>query len=181
MRGGFLEVLEDSEVAEVHAVSAFDAALKAAEGLEGVLIGMAEGGIVLDGLVEVLGVSKVVVEAFDLVLPELGFDAAEAALGPLGGDEGIDQRALVGVGGPVVEQEFGGKGLEFAGIFAANDVRPGVDAGFEGVQRGGGFAFGGSGAGRFLGITAVGFNLTESRHKWFRGGQGDAVGRPILI
>ncbi len=88
MRGGFLEVLEDGEVAaEVHAVGAFDAALKAAEGLKGVPTGVAEGGIVLDGLVEVLGVSKVVVEAFDLILPELSFDATEAALGPLGGDE----------------------------------------------------------------------------------------------
>ena len=99
--------------------------------------------------------------AFDLVFPELGFDAAEAALGPFGGDEGIDQGALVGVDGPVMEQEFGGEGLEFGGIFAANDVRPGVDAGLEGVQRGGSFAFGGSGAGRFLGIPAVGFNLTR--------------------
>ena len=112
-RGGFLEVLEDSEGAEVHAVGAFDAALEAAEGFEGVLIGVAEGGIVLDRIVEELGVSKVLVEALDLVFPELGFDAAEAALGPLGGDEGIDQRTLVGVGGLVVEQEFGGKGLEF--------------------------------------------------------------------
>ena len=128
-RGGFLEVLEDSEGPEVHAVGAFDAALEAAEGFESVLIGMAEGGIVLDGLVEVFGVSEVVVEAFDLIFPELGFDAAQAALGPLGGDEGIDEGALVGVGGPVVKEEFGGKGLEFGGVFAANDVRRGVDAG----------------------------------------------------
>jgi hypothetical protein len=170
MGGGFLEVLQDSEVAEIHAVGALDAALESVEGLEGVLIGMAEGRIVLDGLVEILGGGEVVVEALDLVIPELGFDAAEAALGPLGGDEGIDQGALVGVGGLVMEEEFGGKVLEFARIFAANDVRPGVDAGLEGVQRGGGFAFGGSGAGRFLGITAVGFNLSDGRHKWFRVG-----------
>ena len=123
-RGGFLEVLQDSEVAEVHAVGAFDAALEAAEGFEGILIGVSERGIVLDGLVEVLGGAEIVVEAFDLVFPELGFDAAEAALGPFGGDEGIDQGALVGVGGPVVEQEFGRERLEFDGIFAADDVRP---------------------------------------------------------
>jgi len=31
-----------------------------------------------------------------LVIPELGFDAAEAALGPLGGDEGLDEGELNG-------------------------------------------------------------------------------------
>jgi len=34
---------------------------------------------VLDGGVEKIGVREVFVEAFDLVIPELGFDAAEAA------------------------------------------------------------------------------------------------------
>ena len=41
--------------------------------------------------------AEVFIEAFDAVVPELGFDAAEAALGPLGGDEGVDERELVGV------------------------------------------------------------------------------------
>ena len=48
--------------------------------------GVAEGGIVLDGGVEEIGVREVFVEAFDLVIPKLGFDAAEAALDPFGGD-----------------------------------------------------------------------------------------------
>ena len=65
--------------------------------------------------------------------PELGFDAAEAALDPLGGDEGVDERELGGAGGSVVEEELDGEGFEFSGIFAGNDVGPGVDAGFEGV------------------------------------------------
>jgi hypothetical protein len=38
---------------------------------------------------------------------------------------------------------------------AANDVRLGVDAGFEGVERGGGFAFGGNGAGGFLALSRL--------------------------
>jgi hypothetical protein len=47
---------------------------------------VAERGIVLDGGVDEIGVGQIFVEAFDLVIPELGFDAAEAALDPLGGD-----------------------------------------------------------------------------------------------
>ncbi len=91
---------------------------------------VAEGGIVLDGGIDKIGVRKVFVEAFDLIVPELGFDAAEAALDPLGGDEGVDQRELGGADGAVVEVESGGEGFEFGGIFAGDDVRPGVDAGF---------------------------------------------------
>jgi hypothetical protein len=96
---------------------------------------VAEGGIVLDGGVDEIGVREILVEAFDLVIPELGFDAAEAALDPFGRDEGVDERELDGVGGAEVQEELGGEGFEFGGIFAGDDVRPGVDAGFEGVER----------------------------------------------
>jgi hypothetical protein len=58
---------------------------------------VAEGGIVLDGGVDEIGVGEVFVEALDLVIPKLGFDAAEAALGPLGGDEGVDEGDLDGI------------------------------------------------------------------------------------
>ena len=84
----------------------------------------------LDGGVDEIGVGEVFVEALDLVIPELGFDAAEAALGPLGGDEGVDERELDGVGGVEVEEEGRSEGFEFGGIFAGDDVGPGVDAGF---------------------------------------------------
>ena len=47
---GFLEVLEDGEGAEVHAVGTFDAALETAEGFEGVLKGVAEWGVVLNAI-----------------------------------------------------------------------------------------------------------------------------------
>ncbi len=72
----------------------------------------------LDGGVDEFGVGEVLVQAFDAVVPELGFDAAEAALDPLGGDEGVDKRELGGAGGFVVEEELGGEGFEFSGVFA---------------------------------------------------------------
>jgi hypothetical protein len=127
---GGLEILKGFEGAEVHAVGGIDTALNAGEGIESVLIGVAEGGVVLDGGVDEIGVGEILVEALDLVIPELGFDAAEAALDPLGRDEGVDERKLDGVGGAKVEHECGGEGFEFGGIFAGDDVRPGVDAGF---------------------------------------------------
>ena len=73
------------------------------------------------------------VKAFDAIVPELGFDAAEAALDPLGGDEGVDEGELGGIGGLVLIVKRGGEGFEVGGIFAGDDVGPGVDAGFEGV------------------------------------------------
>ena len=127
---GLLEVLEGFECAEEHAVGGFDAALEAVEGFDRVLVGMAEGRIVLDAGVDEIGMGKVLVEAFDLVGPELGLDSAETALGPLGGDQRIDERELGGVGGLVVEEERGGERFERGGVFAANDVVIGVDAGF---------------------------------------------------
>jgi hypothetical protein len=86
-----LEVLEGFEGTEVHAVGRIDTALNAGEGIEGGMESVAERGIVLDGGVDEIGVGEILVEALDLVIPELGFDAAESALGPLGGDEGVDE------------------------------------------------------------------------------------------
>jgi len=45
--------------------------------------------------------------------------------------------------------------FEPGGIFAGDDVGAGIDAGFEGVVRGSGFAFGGRGAGGFPGVATV--------------------------
>jgi len=156
--------LKGSESTEEHAVCRIDAPLNAGEGIESVLVGVAEGGIVLDGGVDEIGVGEIFVEALDLVIPKLGFDAAEAALDPLGGDEGVDKRELGGSGGFVVEEELGGEGFEFSGILAGDDVGPGVDSGFEGVESGGGFALGRGGAGGFLGVEAIGVDLGFSGH-----------------
>jgi len=62
-----LEVLESFEGTEEHAVGGIDAPLNASKGIEGVLVGMAERGIVLDGGVEEFFPGEVFVEAFDLV------------------------------------------------------------------------------------------------------------------
>src|SRR5712692_6906867 len=95
-RGG-LEVLEGFEGTEVHAIGALDAPLNAGEGIEGGMESMAQGGIVLDGGVDEIGVGEIFVEALDLVMPELGFEGAEGAVDPFGGDEGVDEGELVGV------------------------------------------------------------------------------------
>ena len=162
--GGGLQVLQGFEGAEEHAVGRVDAAVEAGEGVEGVLIGVAERGAVLDLGVEKFFAGEIFVEALDLVVPELGFDAAEAALDPFGGDEGVDERELDGAGGAVVVVKCGGEGFEFGGIFAGDDVGPGVDAGFEGVERGAGLAFGRGGAGGFLGVAAIGVDLGFGGH-----------------
>ena len=129
-----LEFLEGFEGAEEHAVGGIDAALNAGKGVEGVLESMAEGGTVLDGGVDEFGMREIFVEAFDLVIPELRLDAAEAALDPLGGDEGVDKGEFGGAGRAVVELKCGGQGFELGGVFAGDDVGPGVNAGFEGVK-----------------------------------------------
>ena len=106
-RGG-LEILEGFESAEEHAVGGVNAAVEAGEGVEGILIGMAERGVVLDLGVEEFGAGKILVQALDLVIPKLGFDAAETALYPLGGDEGVDEGEFGGAGWLVVEVKCGG-------------------------------------------------------------------------
>ena len=90
-----------------------------------------------------------------LVSPGLGFGGAEAAESPLAVDE----------------------------VVGGEDEGFGVDAGFEGVHGGDGFACDRGGAGRFLGVAAVSFNLSESRHRG--SGNGDrrsqrARARPAL-
>ena len=52
----------------------------------------------MDGGVDEFGVGEVLIEAFDAIVPELGFDAAEATLDPLGGDESVDKRELCWAG-----------------------------------------------------------------------------------
>jgi hypothetical protein len=58
--------------------------------------------------------------------------------------------------------------LEVGEIFGGEDKGFGVDAGFEAVHGGDGFACDRGGAGRFLGVAAVGFYLTLGGH----GGSG---------
>jgi hypothetical protein len=114
---------------------------------------------VLEAGVDPLGAGEILVEVLKLACPELGLDAAEATLGPFCGDEGIDEHKLRGVRWLMMLEECGLEGFELGEVFAANDVRDGVDAGLQSILRAGGFAFGGFGAGRFLGVLSIGVDL----------------------
>jgi hypothetical protein len=107
----------------VDALGSVDAALEAAEDLVIAFVDL--------GQFEAFGG---VVEVPDVVLPELRFEGAETALEPLGGDEGVDQGAYFGSGGLVAVVIFGGEERESRGVFAGNDLRLSVDAGFQGIE-----------------------------------------------
>ena len=98
-----------------------------------------------------------------VVCPDLGFGGAEAALEPLAVDEVVDEGAGFGGGGMVALVVVVDELLEVGEFFGGEDEGFGVDAGFEGIHGGDGFACDRGGAGGFLGVTAVGFYLTEGR------------------
>ena len=83
------------------------------------------------------------------VFPEDGFDAAHAAEAPFVVNEGIDEEALVGIGGAVVLVVFGGESGEIAGGFVEHDLMNGDDAVLHGVVAGCGLALGGAVTGGF--------------------------------
>jgi hypothetical protein len=126
-----------------------------------VMIGVAEG-IAEQGAFVVAGKCSGVLE---LALPDLRLDFAEAAKEPVGGSEGIDEDAFLRGGGPEAVLVAGGEVLESGEILATDDERPGVNAGFQGIQGGGGLARGGAWAGRFHGIAPVGVGLRGGRHR----------------
>jgi hypothetical protein len=132
---------------------------------------LAEGfGLVAGGLTEgifVIGLKGVLV----VVCPKLGFGGAEAPLEPLAVDEVVDEGAGFGGGGLVALVVFVDQEFEIGELFGGEDEGFGVNAGFEGVHGGGGLARDGGRAGGVLGITAVGFYLTESGH----GGSGSEL------
>lgn len=148
-----LEALEFLEGVAVVAVGAVDAALEAGE-----IVVIAE-----DGLSEFdffFGVKS----SLGTFLPKLGFANPEAAEEPFGVDQGVDEHALFGSSGVEAVVVFGGEGLEVSGGFAVDDLSFGVDAGFECVLGGAGFARGGAGTGGFARVEAIGLDLFESCH-----------------
>ena len=100
------------------------------------------------------------------VFPELGFEPEIAAVEPLTGDEGIDQRALLGGGGEPTIIVLSGESCEIGGAFAADDDRFGVEAGFEGIHGDDGLAFNGARAGGLLGVELVRLDLPDGRHRF---------------
>ena len=108
-----------------------------------------------------------------LVLPELGLGGAQAAEVPLAVDKLVDEEASFWGGGAVVLVVLAGELVEFGLILGGEHEGFGVDAGFECVHGGGGFACDRGRAGGVLGVTAVGFYLTGGRH----GGSGPSFAR----
>ena len=79
------------------------------------------------------------------VVPDLGVGEAIAAQQPIAIDEGGDEKALFRSGGLPAGKIGVGEGTEFGGIFARDDLGPGIETGFEGVGTGGGLAPNGEG------------------------------------
>jgi hypothetical protein len=133
-----LELAEGFEGDEVGFAGGVDAALEAVEVFTGVLVALAKRELDIP-LVE--GVVVVMRE-------ELAFDGSEAAELPFVGDEVVDEAALFGRGGMEAVVIIAGEGFEFGGVLEReHGFGFGVDAGFEGVAAGGGFALRRAGAG----------------------------------
>jgi hypothetical protein len=112
-----------------------------------------------------LGVEGPVVEELELVGPEVGFDGAEAADLPLVVDEGVHQVALAGGDGVELGVVLSGEMGEGLGVFAADDVGLGVNAGFQGIHAGDGLAGLGARAGGFQRILTIRLDLFVASHK----------------
>jgi hypothetical protein len=94
----------------------------------------------------------------------LGFGGVEAAEGPLAADQVVDEEAGFGGGGVVALVILVDELFDVGDLFGGEDEGFGMEAGFEGVHGGDGLAYDRGWAGRFFGITAVGFYLTNGRH-----------------
>jgi hypothetical protein len=110
------------------------------------------GGDPVFGVDEGVGV---VVQAFEALVPELGFDDGEAFEEPGAGDEAGDEDVLFGGGGLEAVEVGLGEELVVGGVFGGDDGGAGEDAVVEGVEAGLGFAGGGAGAGGFEGVAAI--------------------------
>ena len=102
-----------------------------------------------EGLAE-LGLGVGLEEVGDFVEPDLGRDPGEAAEHPDGVDGTVEEVALSGGEGLIAEVVLAGEVLMVGEVFARDDLGLGVDAGFQGILGGAGFAFLGAGPGRFV-------------------------------
>ena len=106
--------------------------------------------------VQAFGVGAVAhVLVIGVVVPDLGVGERIAVEEPVGVDEGGDEEGLFGSGGVPAEEISVGKGAEFGGVFAGDDLGSGVEAGFQGIGTGGGLAPGGAWACGALRVAAV--------------------------
>lgn len=152
-----LEAVEVSGGLVVGALDGGDEALEAGE----------EAGLMEETVGEssVPGEIGCFVEEVEDTRPGLGFGSEKAAETPAVGDHLIDEELLAGIGGAASFGEFPGEEIEVGGVLAGDDLLDGMDAGFDGVEAGGGFAFGGAGAGRGERVSAIGGDLSGRCHK----------------
>ena len=149
----------------VGALGGVDAALEAAERICSAAEGLPGGAVVL-------GSPGILHFAFE----DLGIDSAKTAEQPIIVDEDINKEAFFRVGGQETVAVFRGEGFQGGGVFAADEVGFGVDAGLERIHAGDGLALRRAGAGGKQGVETIGRNLFDGRHKRKRTG-----GRPVLI
>jgi hypothetical protein len=135
------------------ATGALDAPLELGEGFA------AAGGGLTEGVLRVGPVVFLVV-----VGPDLGFGGTQAAFEPLAVYEVVDEGSGLGGGGIVALVVFVDELLEVGEFLGGEYEGFGVDAGFEGIHGGDGFACDRGGAGGFLRVAAVGFDLAKGGH-----------------
>jgi hypothetical protein len=125
----------------------------------------AEGGLAADeglaGSTVVFGSPGILHFAFE----DFGIDSAKAAEQPLVVDEDIDEEAFFGGGGKEALAIFPGEGFESSGVFAADEVGFGVNAGLESIHAGDGLARNGAWAGGTQGVETIRRDLFDGRHK----------------
>jgi len=141
-----------------------DAALDGIEAIFDNKVCAGEAVFAVEDFVGVGGVRVVEgVVGVELPRPNIGFDGAETTDPPFVVNDGIDEVALAGGDGVKLGVVFGSELGEGGGIFTANDLRVGVNAGFQGIQAGDLFAGFGARPGRFLGVAPVGFKLRAAK------------------
>jgi hypothetical protein len=116
------------------------------------------------------------------VVDEVGGEEAIAAKEPIVPDEDIDEEAFDDAEGLELAVVLGGESGEIGRVFAAGGFVSGVDAGFEGVHAGDGFALFGARTGGELCVSAIGLNLFlgchgASSHDGSRRGRAFSAGR----
>ena len=97
---------------------------------------------------------------------EVGLDALQVALLPVGAEHGIDVEDFGWGFGAEVAVVGGGESVVVGGIFAGDDDGGGVDAVFQGIEAGGGLALDGAGSGGLQRVGAIGINLGWGCHDY---------------
>ena len=87
---------------------------------------------------------------FHFVFPDLRVGFGETAELPVVADESVDIQALFRSGRLEASEVFGGEGLESGDVFAPDDFRLSVNAGFQRIHGRSGLALDGARAGGFL-------------------------------